>query len=164
MNTMKNLSLFGICFAFVVIALGAWTRLVDAGLGCPDWPGCYGFVVFPTTEEEIALAESRYPQFPYEIDKAIPEVVHRYFAAALGFLAILLVYFAFKNQLPKKTRKTKKKSPKKKVEKEDWNWRKDLGIDDSGNTNKAATEAFKDGLTNQQKVYQEKKHYSPAQS
>jgi cytochrome c oxidase assembly protein subunit 15 len=99
---MKGLSLFGICFAFVVIALGAWTRLVDAGLGCPDWPGCYGFVVFPTTEAEIQLAESRYPQFPYEIDKAIPEVVHRYFAAALGFLAILLVYFAFKYQLPKK--------------------------------------------------------------
>ena len=59
-------------------------------------------MVFPTTEAEIQLAESRYPQFPYEIDKAIPEVVHRYFAAALGFLAILLVYFAFKYQLPKK--------------------------------------------------------------
>ena len=102
MKIMKGLSLFGICFAFVVIALGAWTRLVDAGLGCPDWPGCYGFVVFPTAEAEIQLAESRYPQFPYEIDKAIPEVVHRYFAAALGFLAILLVYFAFKYQLPKK--------------------------------------------------------------
>ena len=102
MKIMKGLSLFGICFAFVVIALGAWTRLVDAGLGCPDWPGCYGFVIFPTTEAEIQLAESRYPQFPYEIDKAIPEVVHRYFAAALGFLAILLVYFAFKYQLPKK--------------------------------------------------------------
>ena len=102
MNTIRGLSLFGICFAFIVIALGAWTRLVDAGLGCPDWPGCYGFVVFPTTEAEIQLAESRYPQFPYEIDKAIPEVVHRYFAAALGFLAILLVYFAFKYQLPKR--------------------------------------------------------------
>ena len=102
MKIMKGVSLFGICFAFVVIALGAWTRLVDAGLGCPDWPGCYGFVVFPTTEAEIQLAESRYPQFPYEIDKAIPEVVHRYFAAALGFLAILLVYYAFKYQLPKK--------------------------------------------------------------
>ena len=100
MKTIKRLSLFGICFAFVVIALGAWTRLVDAGLGCPDWPGCYGFVVFPTTEAEIALAESRYPQFPYEIDKTIPEVVHRYFAAALGFLAILLVYFTFKYNLP----------------------------------------------------------------
>ncbi len=100
MSIIRRLSFFGLCFAFVVIALGAWTRLVDAGLGCPDWPGCYGFVVFPTTEAEIALAESRYPQFPYEIDKAIPEVVHRYFAAVLGFLSILLVYFAFKYNLP----------------------------------------------------------------
>ena len=96
MNNIKNLSFFGICLAFVVIALGAWTRLVDAGLGCPDWPGCYGFVVFPTNEAEIALAEARYPIFPYDINKAIPEVVHRYFAAALGFLAIIMVYYSFK--------------------------------------------------------------------
>ena len=104
MNNIKNLSLFGICLAFVVIALGAWTRLVDAGLGCPDWPGCYGFIVFPTNEAEIALAESRYPMFPYDINKAIPEVVHRYFAAALGFLAIILVYFSFKQNENKKIR------------------------------------------------------------
>ena len=104
MNNIKNLSLFGICLAFVVIALGAWTRLVDAGLGCPDWPGCYGFIVFPTNEAEIALAESRYPMFPYDISKAIPEVVHRYFAAALGFLAIILVYFSFKQNENKKIR------------------------------------------------------------
>ena len=96
MSNIKNLSLFGVCFAFIVIALGAWTRLVDAGLGCPDWPGCYGFVVFPTDEAEIALAESRFPSFPYDINKAIPEVVHRYFAATLGFVAILLTYISFK--------------------------------------------------------------------
>tara|TARA_Y100000739_G_scaffold202107_1_gene187297 strand:+ start:173 stop:1147 length:975 start_codon:yes stop_codon:yes gene_type:complete len=96
MDQIKNLSLFGICMAFVVIALGAWTRLVDAGLGCPDWPGCYGFVVFPINEAEIAIAESRYPTFPYDINKAIPEVVHRYFAAALGLLAIFLVYLSFR--------------------------------------------------------------------
>ena len=100
MSLIRGLSFFGLCFAFVVIALGAWTRLVDAGLGCPDWPGCYGFVVFPTTEAEILIAEQRYPQFPYEIDKAIPEVVHRYFAAALGFIAILLVAFSYKHKLP----------------------------------------------------------------
>ena len=93
---VRNISLVGIIFAFVVIALGAWTRLVDAGLGCPDWPGCYGFVFFPTNEAEIAIAESRYPLFPYEIDKVIPEVVHRYFAAALGLLAIFLVFAALK--------------------------------------------------------------------
>ena len=96
MNQIKNLSLFGICFAFVVIALGAWTRLVDAGLGCPDWPGGYGFVVFPINEADIAIAESRYPLFPYDINKAIPEVVHRYFAAGLGLIAIFLVYLSFR--------------------------------------------------------------------
>jgi cytochrome c oxidase assembly protein subunit 15 len=89
----------------VVIALGAWTRLVDAGLGCPDWPGCYGFVVFPTNEAEIALAETRYPTFPYDINKAIPEVVHRYFAAALGFLAIIMVYYSFKQNENKNIRR-----------------------------------------------------------
>ena len=96
MNQIKNLSLFGICFAFVVIALGAWTRLVDAGLGCPDGPGCYGFVVVPINEADIAIAESRYPLFPYDINKAIPEVVHRYFAAGLGLIAIFLVYLSFR--------------------------------------------------------------------
>ena len=58
MNHIRNISFFGICMAFVVIALGAWTRLVDAGLGCPDWPGCYGFVTFPVSEGDIAIAES----------------------------------------------------------------------------------------------------------
>jgi cytochrome c oxidase assembly protein subunit 15 len=84
--------------------LGAWTRLVDAGLGCPDWPGCYGFVVFPINESDIAMAESLYPEFPYDINKAIPEVVHRYFAAALGFFAILLVYLSFKQKENKRIR------------------------------------------------------------
>ena len=79
MTNLRNLSLFGVLFGFVVVALGAWTRLVDAGLGCPDWPGCYGFVVFPTSELDVAIAEERFPQFPYDINKAIPEVVHRYF-------------------------------------------------------------------------------------
>ena len=91
MNNVRNLSFIGICMAFVVIALGAWTRLVDAGLGCPDWPGCYGFVFWPNDEAEIALAESRFPMFPYDINKAIPEQVHRIFAASLGLIAIFLV-------------------------------------------------------------------------
>lgn len=95
MNQIKNLSLIGICMAFVVIALGAWTRLVDAGLGCPDWPGCYGFVFWPNDEVDIAIAESRFPTYPYDINKAIPEQVHRLFAAALGFIAILLVILSF---------------------------------------------------------------------
>ena len=84
--------------------MGAWTRLVDAGLGCPDWPGCYGFVVFPINEADIAIAESLYPEFPYDINKAIPEVVHRYFAATLGLFAIFLVYLSFKQNENKNIR------------------------------------------------------------
>ena len=98
MIAIRNLSLFGVLFGFVVVALGAWTRLVDAGLGCPDWPGCYGFVVFPTSEADVVIAEARFPQFPYDINKAIPEVVHRYFAATLGLVAIALSYISFKQR------------------------------------------------------------------
>ena len=98
MNNVRNLSFIGICMAFVVIALGAWTRLVDAGLGCPDWPGCYGFVFWPNDEAEIALAESRFPMFPYDINKAIPEQVHRIFAASLGVIAIILVALSSNTQ------------------------------------------------------------------
>ena len=80
LNKLKVISLIGIFLAFSVVALGAWTRLVDAGLGCPDWPGCYGFVWMPTTEAEIRQANVLYPERQFEVEKAIPEVVHRYFA------------------------------------------------------------------------------------
>ena len=80
----------------VTLSLGAWTRLGDAGLGCPDWPGCYGFALLPSDAEDIALAESRYPDTPYEHDKALLEVVHRYVAASTGLLifAILALLLA----------------------------------------------------------------------
>ena len=94
--TTKVFSAIGVAFCFIVIGLGAWTRLADAGLGCPDWPGCYGFVTFPTTPDEIAIAENLYPDSPVEIDKIIPEVVHRWFAASLGLLAIALLFIAFR--------------------------------------------------------------------
>jgi len=96
--TTKILSILGVFLAFIVIGLGAWTRLADAGLGCPDWPGCYGFVTFPTTSQEIAMAEQLYPDSPVEIDKIIPEVVHRYFAASLGLLAIFLLFISIKEK------------------------------------------------------------------
>ena len=96
--SVKSFSILGVFLAFVVIALGAWTRLADAGLGCPDWPGCYGFVTFPTTADDIAIAERLYPDSPVEIDKIIPEVVHRYFAASLGLLAIALLIISFREK------------------------------------------------------------------
>lgn len=85
-----RLALGAVAMAVVVVILGAFTRLADAGLGCPDWPGCYGFVGIPMAEEAIGRAELRFPDAPYEFDKAWPEMVHRYFAAALGFLILVI--------------------------------------------------------------------------
>lgn len=80
--------------ASVVVMLGAWTRLVDAGLGCPDWPGCYGFLTVPETPEKIAIAEMRFPDAPVEVDKGWPEMIHRYFASLLGFVLLCLSVYA----------------------------------------------------------------------
>lgn len=72
----------------VVVILGAFTRLVDAGLGCPDWPGCYGHLTWPKSEGAVALAEARFPESPVEHDKTWPEMVHRYFASFLGLMIV----------------------------------------------------------------------------
>ena len=106
MERIKVFSLWSGLLGFIVVALGAWTRLADAGLGCPDWPGCYGFVTIPVSPEEIDLANTKFPDTPYEVAKAIPEVVHRYFAAALGFMILCIAFIAFKNKgLPSDVRK-----------------------------------------------------------
>jgi cytochrome c oxidase assembly protein subunit 15 len=89
-------TLFAILFAALVVLLGAYTRLVDAGLGCPDWPGCYGFLTVPDSHEEIKIAEEAYPHAPVEADKAWPETVHRYFAGTLGLMIVLLAFLAIK--------------------------------------------------------------------
>ncbi|QZX83198.1 COX15/CtaA family protein [Metapseudomonas otitidis] len=74
--------------ALVVVLLGAYTRLTHAGLGCPDWPGCYGFIGVPQTDAQLAHAERHFPEAPVEVQKGWNEMVHRYFAGTLG-LAIL---------------------------------------------------------------------------
>ena len=106
MERIKTLSLWSGILGFVVVALGAWTRLADAGLGCPDWPGCYGFVTIPVSPEEIDIANAKFPDTPYEVAKAIPEVVHRYFAAALGFMILCIAFLSFRyKDLPSDVRK-----------------------------------------------------------
>lgn len=87
LRLLLTLSLVGFLFTTVVILIGAWTRLVDAGLGCPDWPGCYGRLVVPDAER--ALIHS--PDAPLEVFKAWVEMIHRYVASALGLLVIALV-------------------------------------------------------------------------
>lgn len=97
-KTQKKLTLAALGLVVVVIGLGAFTRLVDAGLGCPDWPGCYGFIGIPLKEQTIEKANALYPDQPYELAKAWPEMVHRYFAGTLGLLVFALFIIALKQR------------------------------------------------------------------
>ncbi|GAA5192939.1 COX15/CtaA family protein [Ferrimonas gelatinilytica] len=92
---MRNFTLFTLALALVVILLGAFTRLTDAGLGCPDWPGCYGYLVVPQ-EHQHAIAEARFPERPVEMAKAWAEMVHRYVAGTLGLCILALALMAWR--------------------------------------------------------------------
>ncbi|MCK5880687.1 MAG: COX15/CtaA family protein, partial [Sinobacterium sp.] len=92
-----KIAFFAVIVAFVVIALGAFTRLADAGLGCPDWPTCYGHILWPETAEQINSANSVFTETPVETNKTWPEQVHRLFASSLGFISLLLFGLAVKN-------------------------------------------------------------------
>nr|WP_086938405.1 COX15/CtaA family protein [Thaumasiovibrio occultus] len=98
MNLYRRLLWAGLLLGIVVVGLGAFTRLTEAGLGCPDWPGCYGFLTVPMGEEALAAASERFPNAPVEADKAWYEMVHRYFAGALGVLILGLFVVAWREQ------------------------------------------------------------------
>ena len=83
---------------FAVIVLGAWVRLTHAGLGCPDWPGCYGRILVPGDAASVAAAESAYPERPLEAGKAWREMIHRYAASTLGFLILAIAFAAWRNR------------------------------------------------------------------
>ena len=92
-----TLALVGTFLALVVILLGAWTRLRDAGLGCPDWPGCYGFLHVPVADEHQQIANARFPDAPVMVERAWPEMVHRYFATGLGALILLMTLVVWRS-------------------------------------------------------------------
>ena len=96
-----KLSFIAVILAFTVVLLGAYTRLVDAGLGCPDWPGCYGFLSVPEEAHEIEAATEAFPHAPVEAHKAWPEMIHRYFAGSLGLLVAALAIIGFINRAKK---------------------------------------------------------------
>lgn len=97
-RTMANWATFSVLLAVVVIMLGAWTRLVDAGLGCPDWPGCYGFITVPQSDSHIAIANARFPDTPVDVAKGWPEMIHRYAAGALGLVVFGLAASAIRQR------------------------------------------------------------------
>lgn len=79
-------------FALSVIALGAFTRLIDAGLGCPDWPGCYGHLTVPLTEKARQLANVAFTGSHLVAYKAWAEMIHRYFAGTLSVLILSIIF------------------------------------------------------------------------
>ncbi len=95
-NTFRNIALLACGLALIVVVLGAYVRLSDAGLGCPDWPGCYGHLLgIPESNQEIEQANQAYPERAVESAKAWKEVIHRYLAAVLGMLILVLACIAF---------------------------------------------------------------------
>ena len=93
---IKKLSYIGAFFTLLVISAGAWVRLTDAGLGCPDWPGCYGILSTPDTDDEIARAKEFYPDATIDVGKAWREMFHRYLAGILGLYVFFISFITYK--------------------------------------------------------------------
>jgi heme a synthase len=85
-------------FTFDLVVVGAFTRLSDSGLGCPDWPGCYGSASPLGASDDIALAQAERPQGPVTHGKAWIEMLHRYLAMAVGVLIISALWGAWRHR------------------------------------------------------------------
>lgn len=94
LSLFRNILRFAVLLALIVIVLGAYTRLSDAGLGCPDWPGCYGQLSVP---DKVTGSEF---ERPLESGKAWKEMIHRYVAGTLGLLILVILFMVIKG-LPK---------------------------------------------------------------
>ncbi len=85
---IRRLALFGALLAFGVVVLGGYTRLSNSGLGCPDWPGCFGHVV-PTGAAEHYATDA-------DVRKAWTEMIHRYFAGTLGLIIVVIAVLSIR--------------------------------------------------------------------
>jgi cytochrome c oxidase assembly protein subunit 15 len=95
----RRIALTGAVLAFLVVVLGGWVRLNAAGLGCPDWPGCYGHLTAGEASQNLDAIATEFPRArPFEYVKAVKEMVHRYFAGGLGLLIAGLAVLAIRNR------------------------------------------------------------------
>lgn len=89
-KSIRIVATVAVFLALFVVMLGAYTRLTDAGLGCPDWPGCYGQMVLPGADAGLKEAQTKFPHIPIETRKAWTEMAHRYVAGTLGLLILFI--------------------------------------------------------------------------
>ncbi len=94
----RRLCLIAALVALCVVVLGAWVRLSHAGLGCPDWPGCYGHLTVGQALDNADHANAAFPERPLEADKALKEMIHRYLATGLGLLVLAIAAVAWSNR------------------------------------------------------------------
>jgi cytochrome c oxidase assembly protein subunit 15 len=99
---IRRLALFGVLLCLTVIVLGAWVRLTDAGLGCPDWPGCYGHVTPAGAVKNPDKIASFNAGWEFDSGKAWREMIHRYAATTLGLVIVLItaIAIAFRRDRP----------------------------------------------------------------
>ena len=93
---LRALLLLTLFLSFDLVVFGAFTRLSDSGLGCPDWPGCYGAASPLGARGEIAAEQALRPSGPVTHGKAWVEMVHRYWASAVGFLIVVSLTLAWR--------------------------------------------------------------------
>jgi len=98
LTLFRRLCLVATLVALCVIVMGAWVRLSHAGLGCPDWPGCYGHLTVGQAVENAERANAAFPERPLEADKALKEMIHRYAASGLGLLILAIAVLAWLNR------------------------------------------------------------------
>jgi cytochrome c oxidase assembly protein subunit 15 len=101
-NKYRKLVWVAVFLTFDLIVFGAFTRLTDSGLGCPDWPGCYGLANPFLAHEQIRAAESLLPSGPVTMMKAWIEMIHRYLAMCIGILIVALMAIAWAPRLRRK--------------------------------------------------------------
>ena len=94
----RRVALIGAVLAAIVVVLGAWVRLTNAGLGCPDWPGCYGHIHPAEIVGRVSEANAAFPSRPFEYHKALHEMVHRYAVGALSLVVLGLAVLALVNR------------------------------------------------------------------
>ncbi|MEY4676487.1 MAG: Heme synthase [Pseudomonadota bacterium] len=95
---VRQLTLLTLFLTFDLILFGSFTRLTDSGLGCPDWPGCYGHASPIGAHEAIASAQAAMPTGPVTFSKAWIEMIHRYLAMMVGVLILTLAVFAWRTE------------------------------------------------------------------